>query len=88
MYYLLSQNTQVVAVQGRELPSEGVAARLGLREVVGAVEVLDAGLEGKLLLLEVPGLGVQVIAIGPVIVQVVSHSGGKRRGRKYKSKFV
>ena len=78
--HLFSQDTQVVVVQRGQLASEGVAARLWLREVVGAVEVLNAGLEGELLLLEVPGLGVQVVPVGPVVVQVVSHSGEGRGG--------
>ena len=42
--------------------------------------MLDAGLEGKLLLLEVPGLGVQVVPVGPVIMEVMSHSGEGREG--------
>lgn len=42
--------------------------------IVAGVELLYAGLEGKLLLPKVPGLGVQVIAVGPVVMEMVSHT--------------
>ena len=45
-----------------------------LLQVVGVVKVFNASLQGKLLLLEIPRFGVQVVSVGPVIVKMVTNS--------------
>ena len=42
--------------------------------IISSIKLLYAGLQGKLLLTKVPGLGVKVVSIRPVVMEMVSHT--------------
>lgn len=62
--------------QGGPPLAQGTLQELGIAVgpvIVPGIEAFDVGTEGTLFCLEVPRLGIQIIIVGPVVIQPVLH---------------